>query len=347
MSYTQVIFFHNNKCCYINACDVLLYQYIQKNYKQQEKIPKNILINSLTNFIKLWLPYIDNNFVNSTINNVMVVDNSDNNEQLYQIMIDCNKQKICYNDIELDYNTTYKQLITDNNMFDDTYYDEDEIDYIDKKSNKKYPEFGAGKWPEYNIYDLKEKSKDTFDFDKWREEVKQNEIKETTRRTMMNEKLKKKYGEKYISKEYLDNKLNSANLKSNFYWEVLKILVDKNKIQFFASKLATQQYKVFRYTSDNYHKCPYRYIVTYVKKEEYRVDETYAFEEKEVRFKNIVNDHVFGVKSYAVIVDDGNDYYESHAHDIKIEYMNADIKKADTDTFYELMTEGIHIWHFI
>jgi hypothetical protein len=38
MSYTQAMFFHNNKCCYINTCDVLLYQYIVKNYKQEEKI---------------------------------------------------------------------------------------------------------------------------------------------------------------------------------------------------------------------------------------------------------------------------------------------------------------------
>jgi hypothetical protein len=344
MSFTKVMFFHNNKCCYINACDVLLYQYILKNYKQQEKIPDNIFMNLMTDYIKLWVKYIEEPY----ITNVMIVDKVNNLDiaSTCTIIIDNSTKRFVHNDIKLDYNMIYKQFIADNNFFD-TDYDDDEIDYTEKKSNKKYPDFEFGKWPDYNMDDLKEKSKVDFNFDKWREEVKQNEIKETTRRTMMNEKLKKKYGEKYISKEYLNSKLNSANLKSDFYWEVLKILADKNKIQFFACKLATQQYKVYRYNGDNYHKCPYRYNVIYVKKEEYRINSTYAFEEKELRIKNIVNDHIFGVKSYEVIVDDGNDYYSSHVHDIKIEYMNVDIKKVDTDMFYELMTEVINCWNFL
>lgn len=338
MSYTQAMFFHNNKCCYINTCDVLLYQYIVQNYKQEEKIPDDIYIDLLTSYIKLWVKYIEE----PHITNVMLVDKVNHMDiaKTCNIIIDNNMKRFVHNDIKLDYNTIYKQYIADNNFFD-TDYDEDEIDYVEKKSRKKYPTFELGKWPDYDEYDLKEKSKSGFNFDKWREEVKLAEIKETTRRNKMNEKIKTKYGEKYISKEYLDSKLNSANIKSNFYYVVLKI-IDNKKKPFFASKLATQQYRRFRYSGDNYHKCPYRYNVIYVKKEEYRVNGTYVFEEKEVRFKNIYNDHIFGVKSYEVIVDDGNDYYSSHVHDIKIEYMNADMKKIDTEMFYEMMTEVIN-----
>ena len=339
MSYTQAMFFHNNKCCYINTCDVLLYQYIVQNYKQEDKIPDDIYIDLLTSYIKLWIMYITDDI---NITNVMLVDKVNHMDiaSTCTIIIDNNMKRYVHNDIKLDYNMIYKQYIVDNNFFD-TDYDEDEIDYTEKKTIKKYPEFEQGKWPNYDEYDLREKSKSGFNFDKWREEVKLAKIKETTRRNKMNEKLKEKYGEKYISKEYLDSKLASANNMHDFYWAVLKI-IDNKKKPFFASKLATQQYRRFRYSGDNYHKCPYRYNVIYVKKEEHRVNGTYVFEEKEVRFKNIVNDHIFGVKSYEVIVDDGNDYYSSHVHDIKIEYMNVDMKKIDTEMFYEMMTEVIN-----
>jgi hypothetical protein len=62
---------------------------------------------------------------------------------------------------------------------------------------------------------------------------------------------------------------------------------------------------------------------------------------------NPSNEHKFGVKSYEVIVDDGHDYYSSHVHDIKIEYMNINTKDIDTDMFYELMTETINAWNFL
>ena len=345
MSYTQAMFFHNNNCCYINTCDVLLYQYIVKNYKQEEKIPDDIYMNLLSDYIKLWVKYVD---TQPHITNVMLVDKVNNLDiaSTCNIIIDNNMKRYVHNDIKLDYNMIYKQYLVDNNFFD-TDYDEDEIDYTEKKCiarKKPYFDFELTKWPNYNMDDLREKpNKDkNFNYDKWKEEVKLANIKEDNRRLEINAKLKNKYGEKYISKEFLASKLKDAKMKTDFYWAALKILSNKKKTSFFANKLATQQYRAYRYTGDNYHVCPYRYNVIYVKKEEYRVDGTYAFEEKELRFMNIVNEHMFGVKSYQVIVDDGNDYYSSHVHDIKIEYMNINVNDIDMDTYYELITEVIN-----
>jgi hypothetical protein len=332
MSYTEVLFFNDNKCCYFKTCDVILYQYVLNNYKQQGKISNETLTNLVTDYIKLWLQYIDNNMV---ITNIALVDKIDNfNPASYHIIIDTTTQKLNNNEI-------YKKFLSDNNFFEDNDYDDDEIDYIEKKSKKKYPEFTLEKWPDYGEEDLQEKPDKHFDYDKWREEVRQAEIKEADRRKKMDEIFKKKYGEKYISREYLDSKLNCANLKGDFYWKILKIVSNKDKHKFFTNKSATQQYKLQRYSYNNYHKWPYRYIIINAIKREYRIDETYSFEEKELFFTNISNNHTFGVKNYSVIVDDGNDYYGSHAHDIKIEYMNINKKDIDTDMFLELITDNI------
>ena len=291
MSYTKAIFFQNNKICYCNIDDILLYQYIVPNMnsnKKSEEIPR-----LLTDYIKLWCKIITNDEIN--IKHLSVVKEIDENET-YDIIIDNMKKIIQYNNTVFNYDDVYKNFMDINQYLSIDDYDEDEIDYMDitMKENYKFTS-----WPKYTFIELLKKNKEENN-----DEYETIDIEEVKKQTC--DYVTKKYGDIYLSKEYLNMKLNNAIKKMDLYKNILK---NKSSL-FIKNKLATQYYRQYRYQYNHHYLFPYRYIVTYVNFTKTQKDKkSFDFlEEFEIKFINIPTNYEFGIKDYCVVYDDNYDH---------------------------------------
>lgn len=136
MYYIKAFFQNDNQLsyCYIN--ELVLYSYIKyiepnndKNDSNNYRPKKNIITKEqLHQYIKKYI----NLWINSNNINIICIEKepSKDDNQDYNTIIDENKKLLIINNVKVDFDKKYKNIIEEYNLWDGEDYRSDEIDYI-------------------------------------------------------------------------------------------------------------------------------------------------------------------------------------------------------------------------
>jgi hypothetical protein len=299
-------------------------------------------------------------YFNETVKIITLMDETVIFDDIDYYSIVDEKEKIYKNNNEF---LEFPSIIS--NVWDGTDYLEDEINY-EPQQGCICGDCTCGYWDSDN--DKEECTCDDVCRCGWEEknepEIKNDKVEKfkgkykNEKSIISDEYIKKQYGEKYLDKDYIENKIKDAKLKVDFLkklsysfpikgYGIVPRKGDTEKFEYYQTRMATQLCRLFKY--ENYNKIPYNFVVKELSKnvkDEY--DDSTYIEKRLINFI-IDNDNGWNMEYKFIhafeFYDRGEDY-ETYTDDRKtvnecrgLEY--ADIPAGNFERLVEFVNEEI------
>jgi len=258
-------------------------------------------------YIQLWLNNQQIKII-TMVNEIILFDDIE-----YNTIVDESEKVIKINGEVKEYN---EDFLEQNGIWNGRDYLEDEIDYEPQHScicQCKCGDIDDENDCKCGYYDEDWVCKCGFDEDEFNKNKNKNlvtfEHKYKGEGTAItDEYIAKQYGSKYLQKEYIQNKIDDANIKIKFLGKfVSKISRTTNEYDYYNKKYWTQKCRLYKYS--NHNNIPYNFVVE--KLEKSVVDDNNTNTYIETRTIVLTNDKLYGNIKYSHVFDyydDGYDY---------------------------------------